>query len=195
MELSNAVQSRRTIRRFKQSPVTKEQIDALIDSALMAPSAKNGQLLRFTAVSTPEKLREVFRNTAWGGYVHPKRIPLTDVSSPMLFIVISALKNADGAVSHHTWADSGAAIQNMLLTALELGLGSCWIGSFDPEIMKKAVDLPEDQTALYVVAFGVPDEDPRMERINAGDSTKYYLDPEDTLHVPKYTVEAVTRYL
>ena len=195
MELANAINKRRTIRRFKQTPVTPEQINTLIESALMAPSAKNGQLLRFIAVSSPEKLREVFRNTAWGGYVHPKRIPLTDVSSPMLFIVISALKNDDGEISHHTWADSGAAIQNMLLSAVELGLGSCWIGSFDPEIMKTVVGLPDNQFPLYVVAFGEPDETPQMERIGSDGSTRYYLDQEDTLHVPKYTVEAVTTYL
>jgi nitroreductase len=190
-----AIQSRRTIRRFKQIPVTNDQINALIDSAIMAPSAKNGQLLRYFAVSSKEKLREVFRNTAWGGYVHPKRIPLSEVSSPMLFIVVAAVKNEAGTVTHHTWADAGAAIENMLLTAVDLGLGGCWIGSFDPAILQESLPVPESLMPLYITAFGVPDESPVMERIGADGSTKYYLDPEDQLHVPKYTVESVTTYL
>lgn len=192
--MKDTVFARRSIRRFKQIPVTKEQIQALLDAALVAPSARNGQLLRYCVVSSPEKLKEVFNNTAWAGYVHPKRIPLRDVSSPMLFIVVSAVKNEQD-VSPHTWADAGAAIENMLLTAVELGLGGCWIGSFNREILEKTIAEPENQRALYVVAFGVPDESPVLERIGADDSTKYYLDEQDVLHVPKYTPDAAARYL
>ena len=116
--MKDTVFARRSIRRFKQIPVTKEQIQALLDAALVAPSARNGQLLRYCVVSSPEKLKEVFNNTAWAGYVHPKRIPLRDVSSPMLFIVVSAVKNEQD-VSPHTWADAGAAIENMLFSGDE----------------------------------------------------------------------------
>lgn len=192
--MDKQIYARRSIRRFKQIPVTKEQIDSLLDAALVAPSARNGQVLRYCAVSTPEKLQEVFRNTAWGGYVHPKRIPLSGVSSPMLFIVVSA-ETGGKDVSHHTWADAGAAIENMLLTAVDLGLGGCWIGSFDREILQNTISSPENETALYVVAFGIPDESPELERIDADGDTKYYLDEADVLHVPKYTISAAARYL
>ena len=192
--MNDTVFTRRSIRRFKQIPVTDEQIHALLDSALVAPSARNGQILRYCVVSSPGKLQEVFNNTAWAGYVHPKRIPLRDVSSPMLFIVVSAIKTGP-EISPHTWADAGAAIENMLLTAVELGLGGCWIGSFNREILEKTIAQPEDQTALYVVAFGVPDESPILERIDADGDTRYYLDDRDVLHVPKLTAEAAARYL
>ncbi len=192
--MKNTLFARRSIRRFKQIPVSQEQIHALLDAALVAPSERNGQLLRYCAVSSPEKLKEVFRNTAWGGYVHPKRIPLSEVTSPMLFIIVSA-ENNGASISHHTYADAGAAIENMLLTAVDLGLGGCWIGSFDREILEKSISLPEGQTALYIVAFGVPDESPVLERIDKNGDPKYYLDDTDVLHVPKYTVESVTRFL
>lgn len=192
--MNDLIFGRRSIRRFKQTPVTQEQIKALLDAALVAPSARNGQILRYCVVSSPEKLQEVFNNTAWAGYVHPKRIPLRGVSSPTLFIVVSAVR-AGAEISPHTYADAGAAIENMLLTAVELGLGGCWIGSFNREILEKTIAQPKDQTALYVVAFGVPDESPVLERINENGDPKYYLDETDVLHVPKYTVEAVTRFL
>ena len=192
--MKNTIFTRRTIRRYKQIPVTREQIDALLDSALVAPCAKNGQLLRYCAVSSTEKVNEVFRNTAWGGYVHPKRIPLEGVTSPMLFIVVSAVNNGS-EISHHTWADAGAAIENMLLTAVGLGLGGCWIGSFDREVLENTIHQPEGQTALYVVAFGIPDESPALERIDSDGDTKYYLDENDRLHVPKYSIDAAARYL
>ena len=47
---------------------------------------------------------------------------------------------------------------------------------------------------LYLVALGVPDESPVMENIKEGDSAKYYLDKNDVLHVPKYTVNALTTW-
>lgn len=192
--MNNTVFARRSIRRFKQTPVTREQIQSLLDAALVAPSARNGQILRYCVVSSPEKLNEVFNNTAWAGYVHPKRIPLRDVSAPTLFIVVSALNNG-AEISNHTWADAGAAIENMLLTAVELGLGGCWIGSFNREILETTISQPEGQTALYVIAIGVPDESPVLERIEADGDTKYYLDEADVLHVPKYTVDAATRFI
>ena len=169
--MNDTIFARRSIRRFKQIPVTAEQIQALLDAALVAPSARNGQILRYCVVSSPDKLQEVFSNTAWAGYVHPKRIPLREVSSPMLYIVVSAVNNG-AAISHHTWADAGAAIENMLLTAVEFGLGGCWIGSFDREVLEKTIAEPEGQTAMYIVAFGVPDESPVLERIEAEDDTK-----------------------
>lgn len=194
MELKDAMMKRRSIRRFKQIPVTEAQINKIIDSALVAPSAKNGQILRYCVISSPEKVNAVFRNTAWGGYVHPKRIPLEGVSSPTLFVVVSCVNHGEN-IGPHTWADAGAAIENMLLTAADLGLGSCWIGSFDRKVLEKTIQQPSNQMAMYVVAFGVPDESPVLERIDSEGCPRYYLDSEDLLHVPKYTMESVTRVL
>ena len=191
MKLEEAVQRRRSIRRFKQTPVTKEQIRALLDSALVAPSARNGLVLRFCAVSSPEKCTEIFRNTAWAAAVQPKRTPTEGISSPTLYIIVSS----EGTPGNHTWADAGAAIENMLLTAVDLGLGGCWIGSFNRETLERSISQPEGRTAMYIVAFGVPDETPVSERIGAGDSTKYYLDSKDVLHVPKYRIDAAVTFL
>ena len=191
--MNDTVFARRSIRRFKQIPVTKEQIQSLLDAALVAPSARNGQILRYCVVSSPEKLNEVFSNTAWAGYVHPKRIPLREVSAPTLFIVVSALNNG-AEISNHTWADAGAAIENMLLTAVELGLGGCWIGSFNKEKVAELLEL-EKEKLLFLVALGYKGEDPVQDEIALNESPKYYLDENDVLHIPKYTVDAITKWV
>ena len=54
---------------------------------------------------------------------------------------------------------------------------------------------PEGRTAMYIVAFGVPDETPVSERIGQGADTKYYLDSNDVLHVPKYGIDAAVDFL
>ena len=191
MKVEDAIRQRRSIRRFKQTPVPEEKIRAVLDSALIAPSARNGLDLRFCVVSSPEKCREVFRNTAWAAAVKPKRDPVENVSAPTFYIIVSSV----GSPGFHAWANAGAAIENMLLSAVGLGLGGCWIGSFNRNILERTISQPEGLTAMYVVAFGVPDETPVSERIGIGDNTKYYLDSDDVLHVPKYTADAAARFL
>ena len=167
--MNDTVFTRRSIRRFKQIPVTDEQIRALLDSALVAPSARNGQILRYCVVSSPDKLQEVFNNTAWAGYVHPKRIPLRDVSAPTLFIVVSALNNG-AEISNHTWADAGAAIENMLLAITSLGYASCWVEGYvtDPthvgDKMAAILGVPEEYSLVAYLPIGIPAEETKRVR-------------------------------
>ena len=70
-----------------------------------------------------------------------------------------------------------------MLTAVEKGLGSCWIGSVNRKKMSKLLGVPENCKIHTVIALGYPAEDPVWEEME--DSHKYYLDEERRLHVPK----------
>lgn len=192
MELSEAIRKRRTIRRYKQKPVEDKLLLELIDAARLAPSGGNMQQLRYIAVRNPENVRKVFSQTAWGGSVRPRRSPEWLKDAPSAFIAVTAasesLKNLK--LIH---ADAGAAIQNILLRAVELGLGTCWIGSFKEEV-NTILELGGDTAVVYLVAVGYPDEYPVQEDIAAGESTKYYLDEKDVIHVPKLKPEAITSW-
>ncbi|OGV55708.1 MAG: hypothetical protein A2017_03240 [Lentisphaerae bacterium GWF2_44_16] len=190
MELNNAIFQRRTIRRFKQIKIEDSVIGELIDAARVAPCGGNSQQLGYIVIRTPEKAGRIFEITAWGGHVKPHRNPVPEKSAPTAFIAVIAGKT-DSKVVH---ADAGAAIQNVLLKAVELGLGACWIGSFHKEKASEILQLDESISVLYLVALGYPDEKPVMENINQGDSTKYYLDKDDVIHVPKYSIDAITQW-
>ena len=192
MNITDAIRKRRTIRRYKQETVDDKLLLELIDSARFAPSASNMQQLRYIVIRTPKIVEKVFSQTGWGGSVKPKRSPEWLKDAPLAFIAVivpaESVKNFK-----HIYGDAGAAIQNILLKAVELGLGTCWIGSFKEEV-NSILGLGADRAVMYLVAVGYPDESPLQEDIGSGGSTKYYLDEKDVIHVPKYTPAAITEW-
>ncbi|HCE43188.1 MAG TPA: hypothetical protein DET40_06550 [Lentisphaeria bacterium] len=191
MNLSIAIRNRRSIRRYKQKPVDDKLLLELIDVARLAPSGGNMQQLRYVVVRTPEVVQKLFAHTGWGGHVRPKRSPEWGKSAPLAFIAVIA--SADNVSTHKiVYADAGAAIQNMLLKAVELGLGTCWIGNFKEENVSPILGLTPEMKTMYLVAVGYPDETPVQEDIDTGTPTKYFLDDKDVIHVPKFKVDAIT---
>ena len=193
MDFSQVLNARRSIRRFKQIPVEDSLLRSLIDAAAKAPSASNNQVLRYKVIRKAPLLEQVFAQTLWAGAVRPKRDPQFGVNSPAAFIAVCA-PTGNGPVSKHVIGDAGAAIQNILLQAVDSGLGTCWLGAFDPAKVNQLLGL-KDLTCIYLVAVGYPAESPVMLRIHKGDSTKYFLDSEDVLHVPKYQPEDIAEFL
>ena len=189
MELLDAIKSRRSIRRFKQKPVPESLLKELVSVATLAPSGGNAQPLRYAIVLKPELVKSVFELTAWAANVRPNRTPVWGVSAPGAFIAVCVASGVEN--NPLLYADAGAAIQNMLLRSVDLGLGSCWLGAFDKNKVSEVIDL-EDLACAYLVAIGYPDEAPQLEIVKEGASVKYHLDAKDVLHVPKYDPDTIT---
>lgn len=189
MELLDSIKSRRSIRRFKQEPISESQLRELVSVAVLAPSAGNSQPLRYVIVNTPELVKGVFEQTAWAAHVRPHRTPVWGLSAPVAFIAVCVASGVEN--NPLAFADAGASVQNMLLRAVDLGLGACWLGSFDKEKVAEILDL-EDLGCIYLVAVGKPAESPVIETVDIGKSIKYYLDSSDVLHVPKHDPVAIT---
>ncbi|MHB9140065.1 MAG: nitroreductase family protein [Victivallaceae bacterium] len=190
MEFSAVVKGRRTIRRFKQTPVQESDLRTMINAARLSPSGGNVQPLRYVVIRQPELVSMVFENTAWAGLVKPRRNPEPGKTAPLTFIaVVGPRENSN--ILH---ADAGAAIQSMMLTAYSAGIGCCWLGAFKRENVDLILNLPEKSSVIYLVAVGYPDESPVQEDIDAGMSEKYYLDDSDVLHVPKFSVDAISEW-
>jgi nitroreductase len=193
MEFKDVLEKRRTIRFYKQEKVESDLLRKLMEAARLAPCGGNMQRLRYIIVSEDqETVRRVFEQTAWAAFVKPKRSPEWGKNAPLAFIVLTSAK-ADSDTVH---ADAGAAVQNMQLAATDLGLGCCWIGSFNRAETAKILKLPDGAAAVYLVAVGWPAEAyPVSEAAVEGDSIKYYLDDDDRLHVPKLTVESLCKWM
>lgn len=186
MDFKNLLE-RRTIRKFSQKPVEKADIEAMIEAARCASCASNRQRLRYIAVLSPEKVSAVLPHTFYAALVKPRRTPVPGVTSPMAFIAVTAVEKP----SPHLYADAGAAIQSIEFAAWERGIGCCWLGSFVPEKVASILNFPDPERIVYLIALGHPSEKPCSEDIPADGDVKYYLDAQDTLHVPKLTVEAL----
>jgi len=187
MNMAEGIKQRRTIRFFKQIQVKKEDLIKMVDAARLAPSAANRQQLRFRILQDSGIVERVFRETRWGGAVTPRRTPTWGKNAPLTFVAVLGPEKA----GCHVYADAGAAIENMLLTASSLGLGCCWIGWVQHENVKQILTLQENMQVLYIVAVGYPDEAPVCEDVKKGESVVYYLDAKDQLHIPKLDIDAV----
>lgn len=134
MELIDAIKGRRSIRKFKTDPVSREIIEDIIEAGNWAPSAKNGHQWRFTVLTGKSKddYNQMFRATLDGFIVMhgrdeagsaPWTLEIME-AAPVLLIVWNTNENG-WATEEHSVA---AAMQNICLRAYDLGLGSLWIG-------------------------------------------------------------------
>ena len=185
MTVLELIQKRRTVRKFSQKPLTTEQLTRWVDAARMAPSGANLQPLKYAAVCDPETVKNIFPLLKWAGYLAPEYDPKPG-ERPTAYIVVCA----DTFIRKTGFeADAGAAVENLILAALEEGVGACWIGSVDRPALKALLQLPEGLVITHVVALGYPAEDP--EAVTAEDGNiRYYLEDE-TLRVPKRPLEEV----
>ena len=156
MELLQAIKGRRSIRVFKKQNVPEEIVEKLIDAASWAPSAGNIQPWEFVIVRKPvvkKKLAQAALNQAF-------------VEEAPVVIVVCADKTRSSmgyglrGKTLYCIQDTAAATQNILLTAHSLGLGACWVGAFNEDEAKKAVNAPEGIRPVAIIPVGYANEAP-----------------------------------
>ena len=141
MKIFDGIKSRRSVRLYNSKPIEIEIINQIIESAIWAPSGKNGQPWKFKIITEQNIIEEIAKLSANSRWLK---------TAPCLIIVY-----LDKRCSYHYIKDvqsCGAAIQNMLLTAHEMGIGSCWIG----DLLEKANSVNELlQVYDYLELMGV----------------------------------------
>jgi nitroreductase len=143
----DAIYGRRSIRRYKDKEVEKEKIIKLLKAGMAAPSACNLQPWEFIVVTDKEMLRQLKENIGEGNY-----------NAPMAVVVCANTVNIPWGGD--SWmVDCSAAVENMMLAATAMGLGSVWIGSQDEDGVRKLLDIPDRISVMNVVYFGYPDQE------------------------------------
>ncbi len=189
MDTYQAITTRRTIRLYDQRPIPSELMERILNAGRIAPSAANRQVLEFVVIREPENCEQIFKYLAWAGYVKPRRNP-PEGKRPTAYIIVVI---RDKEYTPTNAADAGAAMENMILTAWNEGVGCCWIGSVtDREAVRRIFEIPQDYHIFGVLAMGFAGEQPIME--TADDSIKYWLDDNDRLHVPKRPLEKIVHH-
>ena len=130
MDVWESIKKRRSVRRFRQEEILTEILLELIEAARCAPSAANRQPLEFVVVNSDQLKDQVFAQLAWAGYIQPRRDPPAG-KRPVAYIVV--LLDPQKAMSGLGKVDAAAAIENILLAAQGMGIGSCWLGSIKKE--------------------------------------------------------------
>jgi nitroreductase len=127
MSLYELILSRRSIRQFKPEPVSKEILEKLVNAARLAPSASNLQPLEFIVVDKDELRKKLFPCLKWARYIAPEGDPKQGHEPVAYIVVLVNLQVRDKGYE----CDVGAAAENMILTAWEEGIGSCWLHSVE----------------------------------------------------------------
>ena len=154
MDCTQTIRARRSIRRFKAgAPVPQADVERMLEAAMTAPSACNTRPWEFFVVEDPAIKDRLHA-------VHPYASML---DTAPLAIVVCALPGAQEGRCANFWPlDCGAAIENLLLQAAELGYGTCWCGCWPLEDRAEAVRavIGARSVPVGLIALGVPDEEP-----------------------------------
>ena len=144
MDVFEAIKRRRSIRAYLDRPIEKEKITKLLQAAQLAPSAKNRQEWKFIVV-TDEKIRK----------------ELVPACRGQKFIAEAPVVIAGIADPTFRWykIDMGIALEHVALEAVELGLGTCWIGAFDEKAVSRLLDVPPNLETVALLTVGYPREE------------------------------------
>jgi nitroreductase len=151
----DVIRNRGSIRRYKDKPIPEDQLSKILEAARLAQSAANRQPWQFIVVTDPsmkEKLVEVADDQSFVGEAATVIICLADSE-----------RSAKVGPFEGFLIDLAIAIENMALTAWDLGIGSCWIGAFDEENVKESLDVPRNLRVVSLLTLGYPDEKPRAK--------------------------------
>ncbi len=171
--------NRRTVRRFQQKPIPEELLFRLVNAARLAPSGANLQPCEYIVVTDIQLATSLFTHLKWASYLAPNGAPQEgEKPTAYILVLIDLHKRKKGGE-----VDAAAAIENILITASEEHLGSCWIGSLDRKKIKKLLRIPHHLRMDSVVALGYAGENPILEDLHH--SVKYWKDENNILHVPK----------
>ena len=154
MNVSDAIRNRRSIRHYQEGiEIPPEKIRLILEAAMMAPSARNSRPWEFFVITDPEIKQQLVE-------FHPYAKHLLQAS---IGIVVCGMPQSQDEILHGFWPqDCAAAVQNILLQALDLGYGSCWCGIYPEKARSQAFQriLKTKSIPLALITIGVAKEHP-----------------------------------
>ncbi len=148
MSLIDVVLSRRSIRRYETKDIPTDALNKILEAGRQAPSANNIQPFHLI-VLTDEEIKKELSTGLWNKFV--KDSPLA---------VVGCAQTADIHDGKWSVVDTSIALQNMVIAAWAMGIGSCWIGDFEEEKVKQRLNIPKGWKVIALITFGYPAEQP-----------------------------------
>jgi len=184
------IEKTRTFRKFEQDrDISEATLTELVDLARLGGSARNCQPWQYAIVTGTEACAKVFPFLAWAGYLSDWKGPEPG-EQPNAYII--CLLNSEWLKGSALEAqfDLGIATQNLLLGAMDCGIGGCRIGAFNPKIAD-IFDLPGHLSVSLIVALGYPKEEVMIESCRDDNDIRYWRDESNIHHVPKRSLDDI----
>ena len=145
MEFFEVIKNRYSCKKFDNRPVKKEQLDAILEAGRLAPTAKNFQEQRIYVIQSEEGLEKIDQVT-------PCRY-----GAPTAIVVAFDKNNVftyPGEKRDSGIEDATIVATHMMLAAKAVGVDNCWINFFDPDVLAKELELPENEEILMILDIG-----------------------------------------
>lgn len=165
----NAIMTRRSVRMYQEKAVEPEKTEQLLRAAMQAPSAANQQSSEFLVIQKRDALEQLAQMSPYSKLL---------AKAPLAIVLLGNTERMKFAANWEQ--DLGAAAENILLQAVELGLGAVWLG-VQPEqaridAIRSQFSLPENLRPFGVIAVGYP-ADPEANRfLDRWDKTRVHYE-------------------
>ena len=151
MEFYDVVKVRKSIKKFKNTPINTEKLARMINAAMMSPSWKNNTSYKFILVDEKSELEQISKAIMNKDNSAAQSI----IDAPMTAIVV-ADPNDSGEVENKEYylVDSAIAMEHFVLSATNEGYGTCWIAAIDEDIIKKTLSIPQNYKVVAITPIG-----------------------------------------
>ncbi len=151
MDFSDLIQKRYSVRSYKPDPVEDTKLQQILEAARLAPTAANRQAFQLIVIHTRGRehdLKQIY-NRDWF------------VRAPLVIAACGLPEQNWVRVDGRNYNDVDVAIvmDHIILAAANLGLGTCWIGAFDPDAARKVLGLPDDAEPVAFTPLGYADDE------------------------------------
>jgi len=152
MTILETIRKRYSCRAYREKSIEKEKLDIIFEAARFAPSAKNLQDWRFVIVTDKETKQKIAKAACSQMFLEKAGA-----------IIVACSNNSDLMRCGQPIAavDVAIALEHIALQAVELGLGTCWIGSFFPDQVRAVLDIPDEVAVVELMPIGYPADEPR----------------------------------
>ena len=158
MEALECIKTRRSVRKFTEEAVSREQMAEVVAAAAYAPSWKNTQTARYHFVTNKEKIARLASDCMMDFAYNQK----TASHAPALVILTTITgRSSTSKGTHWQSFDAGIAAEAFCLAAHAHGLGTVIMGVFEESEVRKVIELPEGEEVAAIIAIGHPAEQPQ----------------------------------
>jgi nitroreductase len=164
MAFHDLIRNRYSVRGYKPDPVEDEKLEQVLEAARLAPTAANRQRFQLIVIHTEGREEELSRIYGREWFVQP----------PIVICACRYPMGPDHPRRDYTDVDLGIVVDHLILAAAELGLGTCWIGAFDPAAAREVLGLPDEVEPVIFTPLGYPDDAGRpKKRKELGELVRY----------------------
>ena len=164
MDFLELTKKRYSVRAYKSIPVEDEKLEHILEAARIAPTGSNQQAFQLIVVHTKgreEELRSIY-DKGWF------------VQAPIIICACATTSQGQAYDESRSYRNVGIVMDHLILAATNLGLGTCWVGAFNPKATREILGLPDEIKPIVFATVGYPDDKAKPKKRKSIDELVRY---------------------